>query len=209
MPESTVNPPYESAFVVFAADACLAVGDLRTVAEAAKRAIERAGSEPVLIFDARTSHQVEVDFRGSVADVVGRIVLRAETGACPAMAPPTQRGPGRPKLGVVAREVTLLPRHWEWLASQPGGASVTLRKLVDHARRANEGKDRIRQSQDAAYRFMATMAGDRPGFEEATRALFAGDKVGFDERTADWPIDIRNHATNLAAVALGVPASLA
>lgn len=111
------------------------------------------------------------------------------------------RGPGRPKLGVVAREVTLLPRHWEWLNGQPGGASVALRKLVDEARRANDGKDRVRQAREAAYRFMSVMAGNERGFEEATRALFAGDRERFEEFVASWPADVRDHAKRLAAAA--------
>lgn len=108
-----------------------------------------------------------------------------------------RRGRGRPKLGVVAREVTLLPRHWEWLAAQPGGASVALRKLVEEARRSQSG--RARQAQERAYHFMNAMAGDLPGFEEATRALFAGDREGFAERIAGWPTDVREHAAWLAS----------
>jgi uncharacterized protein len=94
-----------------------------------------------------------------------------------------------------------MPRHWEWLASQPGGASVALRKLVEQARRANQGRDRQRRAQESAYRFLSAMAGDRPGFEEATRALFAGKQEQFDEIVELWPIDVRNHAKKLAAVA--------
>jgi hypothetical protein len=104
---------------------------------------------------------------------------------------------------VVAREVTLLPRHWQWLSSQPGGASVALRKLVEEARRANASKDRVRRSQDAAYRFMSVLAGDAPGFEEAARALFAGDGNRFNQRVADWPAEVRDYARTLARVALG------
>jgi hypothetical protein len=114
----------------------------------------------------------------------------------------TPRGPGRPKLGVVAREITLLPRHWEWLASQPGGASVALRKLVEHATRANAGKDRVRASQNAAYRFISVMAGDRVGFENTARALFAGDAAAFNRLVDAWPKDIRDYAKRLAADAL-------
>jgi hypothetical protein len=110
-------------------------------------------------------------------------------------APPKK--PGRPKLGVVAREVTLLPRHWEWLADQPGGASVALRKLVEHARKANAGVDRRRRAQEAAYRFLSAMAGDEPGFEEATRALFAGRREDFEANMALWPEDVREHARKL------------
>ena len=103
---------------------------------------------------------------------------------------------------MVAREITLLPRHWDWLASQPGGASVALRKLVEHAARANVGKDRIRASQNAAYRFMSVMAGDRVGFEDASRALFAGDGATFDRLVSAWPADIATHLKTLAAEAM-------
>ena len=108
------------------------------------------------------------------------------------------RGPGRPKLGVVAREITLLPRHWEWLAQQAGGASVAIRKLVEEARRTGEDKDRIRQAQEAAYRFMSAMAGNRPHYEDAIRALFADDPAGFEKLIAEWPADVRDHALTLA-----------
>jgi hypothetical protein len=139
-----------------------------------------------------------VDFRGSAEDVLRRLAQTEGNQATP----DGPRGPGRPKLGVVAREITLLPRHWDWLNAQPGGASVALRKLVEEARRANGGKDRVRQSQEAAYRFMSIMAGNRPGFEEATRALFAGHRDRFDQLIAPWPKDVRHHARKLAADAL-------
>jgi hypothetical protein len=109
------------------------------------------------------------------------------------------RGPGRPKLGVVAREITLLPRHWNWLNSQPGGASVTIRKLVEHALRANAGKDRIRAAQNAAYRFMSAIAGNRKGFEDSARALFASDAATFHRLIDTWPKDIRHQTAKLAA----------
>lgn len=164
----------------------IAQGGLPEVAQAVKPVVDRQGRLPVLIFDADTSQIVEVDFRGSTDDVLQRLIE-----------PP--RGPGRPKLGVVAREVTLLPRHWEWLNTQPGGASVALRKLVEEARRANESLDRIRHFRESAYRFIRTMAGDEPGFEEATRALFAGNRSGFERHSSKWPADVRDHARTLAA----------
>jgi hypothetical protein len=98
---------------------------------------------------------------------------------------------------VTAREVTLLPRHWEWLAAQPGGASVTLRKLVEDARRNAGAQQKLRHAQEAAYRFMSAMAGDYPGFEEATRALFADDRDRFEQHMTEWPVDIRNYAIRL------------
>jgi hypothetical protein len=164
-------------------------------------------SDPVLIFDDRTGRLVDIDFRGTEAEMLGRLV---EQGGGPADTailegvgekPGAARRPGRPKLGVVAREVTLLPRHWDWLAGQPGGASVALRKLVDEARQAGRDKDRVRLAREAVDRFMAAMAGDRPGFEEATRALYAGDRGRFDQLVQGWPADIRDHARTLAAAA--------
>jgi hypothetical protein len=100
---------------------------------------------------------------------------------------------------VVGREVTLLPRHWEWLASQPGGASVTLRRLVEAARRNEAGHDRVREQQESVYRFMTHLAGDAPGYEEAVRALYARNAGAFETHTASWPNDVREHARALAA----------
>ncbi len=149
----------------------------------------------MLIFDDVTSELIEVDFRGSAEDVGRRIAAEV---------PAELRKPGRPKLGVVAREVTLLPRHWDWLASQPGGASVALRKLVEQARTSNQGKDRRRRAQEAAYRFLSAMVGNEPGFEEATRALFSGKGDRFDEMVKAWPEDVREHGKKLAAAVFAV-----
>lgn len=182
----------------------IASGDVRDVALKAKAAIDRYKWAQVLIFDDITSALVEVDFRGSAADVLKRIDDQAASATHASEPPETDgetRRPGRPKLGVVGREVTLMPRHWDWLASQPGGASVTLRKLVEQARRANQGTDRKRRAQESAYRFLSAMAGNEPGFEEALRSLFAGKRKRFDQIVEPWPIDVREHAKKLAAVA--------
>ncbi|MGN1289663.1 MAG: DUF2239 family protein, partial [Bradyrhizobium sp.] len=152
----------------------------------------------VLVFNGRTSALVDIDFRGSVDDVLARLPKPARPLDEEPAVPATPRGPGRPKLGVVAREITLLPRHWDWLAQQKGGASVAIRKLVDDARRSSGDKDRTRAAQDAAYRFMTTMAGNRPHYEEAIRALFAHDRRRFATLIADWPADIRDHTIGLA-----------
>ena len=168
----------------------VASGPLVEVAPAFKRAIEGSG-EGVFLFDDATGRAFDIDIRGSAAEVVAR--LKKLAAHVPAE---ESRGPGRPKLGVVAREVTLLPAQWEWLAAQPGGASVTLRKLVDEARRSP--KVRARAARDAAYHFMSAIAGDRPGFEEASRALFAGDRAKLATQMAAWPRDVREHVTRLA-----------
>lgn len=176
----------------------IASGPLAKVAAKVKAIVDSGEPSTILIFDDLTAEPVEVDFSGSPDDVVARL---NELSASAPAAPPEQRGPGRPKLGVVAREVTLLPRHWEWLARQPGGASVALRKLIDEARRANGDQDRRREAQAAAYRFMSVLAGNEPGFEEAARALFAGNEARFGEVIVAWPRDIRDHAEKLATPA--------
>jgi hypothetical protein len=196
-----MNPAPEAAYIAFEGDHCIGSGDLRDVARSARQALGREPLAPILIFNGRTSALVDVDFRGSVDDVLARIPLPEPSAAEDDTAVAAPRGPGRPKLGVVAREITLLPRHWDWLAQQKGGASVAIRKLVDEARRNNEGSDRIRIAQEAAYRFMSTMAGNRPHFEEAIRALFAGDAKRFEQLIAEWPADVRDHAAKLAAPA--------
>jgi hypothetical protein len=186
----------------------IAVGELPEVALETKAVLDRGERAPILIFDDTTSEQIEIDFRGTTADVLRRLADRSDE-STPATAhepnrdevPAVPRGPGRPRLGVVAREVTLLPRHWEWLGRQPGGASVALRKLVEDARRTSAPADRRRRAQEAAYRFLSAMAGNLPGFEEANRALFAGDAARFHEQTETWPADVRDHARRLAASA--------
>ncbi|QND73899.1 DUF2239 family protein [Tardiphaga robiniae] len=183
-------------FSAFAGPKLLASGPLAEVAIAIKIATG-AIADPIVIFDNATGKSLDIDLRGSHREVVAR--LPQPSTAEPATEASTEpRGRGRPKLGVVAREVTLLPRHWEWLGTQPGGASVALRKLVEEARRASGDRDRQRAARDAAYHFMSTMAGDRPGFEEASRALFAGDRRRFTELIANWPVDIRDHIVILA-----------
>lgn len=181
----------------------IASGDLKEVALKAKAILDRTKYAQVLIFDDATSELIEVDFRGTPASMLHRIAEPAAQSNEPNRIEPNQeeRGPGRPKLGVVAREVTLLPRHWDWLATQPGGASVALRKLVEQARHANQGRDRLRRAQEAAYRFLSAMAGNEPGFEEAIRALFAHKPKHFDEIVEPWPRDVRDHARKLAAIA--------
>lgn len=178
----------------------IASGDLEHVAERVKTIVDRGQSSLVVIFDAATSRVIDLDLRGSIDDVLRRVGAMRR-GAEMTPDPSAPRGPGRPRLGVVAREVTLLPRHWEWLNGQPGGASVALRRLVEDARRTHAGKDRVRQAQESAYRFMSTMAGNLPGFEEAARALFGGKQDRFAEEISGWPNDIREHALVLAATA--------
>jgi hypothetical protein len=185
-------------FIAFEGDRCIASGNLRDVVSAAKETLDRRREASILIFDGMTGGPIDTDFRGTIDDVLTRLPKTPIAPGADDAAPYAPRGPGRPKLGVVAREVTLLPRHWEWLNAQRGGASVALRKLVDEARSASGDRDRERAARDAAYRFMSAMAGDLPGFEEASRALFAGDRLRFEQHTVAWPEDIRAYAIGKA-----------
>ncbi|MFD1624945.1 DUF2239 family protein [Azospirillum griseum] len=183
--------------IAFAGSRRIAMGPLATLARAVKAHSDGGDTAPILVFEAATSARVELDLRGSLDEVLARLPQPAPVEAA------RKNGPGRPKLGVVSREVTLLPRHWDWLATQPGGASVTLRKLVEEAKRASQDKDRARRALDAVHRFMTVMAGDLPNYEEATRALFAQDADRFTALIQPWPDDIRAHTAALAATLTG------
>lgn len=164
----------------------LAFGPIAEVAVAVRAALEDDPAAQILTFDDATGRVVDLDLRGAPADIRDRY---APT--------PEPRSRGRPKLGVQAREVTLLPRHWEWLAAQPGGASAALRRLIDEARKRGVGERQL--AQERAYRFMNALAGNLPGFEEATRALFAADWPGFEAAMASWPGGVRAYAISMAA----------
>lgn len=196
----------------------LAAGALREVARIVWRAMKDTppSNDAVLVFDDATGRVIDLEMRGDESDMLANLDARSReraersTDAEPpdvtarpqkhegSPAEQAPRGRGRPKLGVVAREITLLPRHWEWLATQPGGASVALRRLVDSARRMHADDDRATGSRDAAYRFMHAIAGDLAGFEEAIRALFRHDEVRFRALIDSWPAAIRAYSTRLA-----------
>jgi hypothetical protein len=196
---------YPESCTAFAGPRRIGSGNAPQVAAAIRRAMDAGESDTVLVFDDATGRAVDFDLRGTVADVLARIETIERVAAARAATPDPQaapsaepRGRGRPKLGVVAREVTLLPRHWDWLAAQPGGASAVLRRLVDAARREGEERRQAQAARDAAYHAMTALAGDLPGYEEALRALFAGDRAGCAGRTAGWPPDIRAYVLRLA-----------
>lgn len=193
-----MEPKMDRNYTAFADSKKIASGNVLDVAAKVKKYLMKETKSQVLIFDDSNSAQVEIDFRGTPENVTRRLEnLLAES-----TDPSKKTGPGRPKLGVTAKEVTLLPDHWEWLARQPGGASVTLRKLVEEAKKKNHSKDLLRQAQEAAYKFMTVMAGDLPQYEEALRALYAGEAKKFEKMISAWPKDIQEHSLHLAKFAL-------
>jgi hypothetical protein len=178
-----MRPP-EQTYTAFVGDRKIASGG---VAAVLGRALEhRDGRKTLLVFDDLTGRQVDYDLRGSLEEVLARVEGRERA------------GPGRPKLGVVSREVSLLPRHWDWLEAQPNGISAALRRLVDEARKRAPAAERARAARDAASRFMWAMAGNLPGFEEASRALFADERDRLEELTRRWPKDVRSHVVRMA-----------
>jgi len=174
--------PAPLSYSAFAGNRLIAFGRLADVLTASKAYLDTSDDPQLLIFEDSSGQQLDFDFSGSLEEVLRR-----------ALPPPERTGPGRPKLGVVSREISLLPRHWEWLEAEPLGLSASLRRLVDEARKKNPGERRARKGREALNRFMTAMAGNFPNYEEATRALFAPDPARFEELIAEWPEDIRAH----------------
>jgi hypothetical protein len=178
-------------YSVFAGERRVLAGELRTVLVALKERFDSDPGESILVFEDHSGRQIDFDLRGALEEVLAR-----------ALPEPSRTGPGRPRLGVVSREVSLLPRHWDWLELQPNGASAALRRLVEEAKKRDPEGDRVRLAIEAANRFMTAMAGNLPHYEEASRALFAKDQERFAHLIREWPHDIRAHLSRLVARAL-------
>ncbi|MGE6575079.1 DUF2239 family protein [Paenibacillus xylanexedens] len=190
--------PAQISCTAFLEKDCFAKGTLHYVVGIVKDTLEDSKFVQLLIFDDLTGKPLDIDFRGKTAEVLERLNSQAGHISDTKENEQPSRRVGRPKLGVVSGEVTLLPRHWDWLKAQPGGASVTLRKLVDEARRLGENESKVRAAQEASYHFMTAMAGDSPQYEEALRALYAGNKDHFYGLIDDWTPDIRDYIKTLA-----------
>jgi len=175
--------PTAATHIAFAGTRQIAAGALSDVLPVLKQRFDENRADTVLVFEVESGRQVDFDLRGSLEEVLLRAL------------PAPGKGPGRPRLGVLSREVSLLPRHWDWLEEQPSGASAALRRLVEQAIKHEPGKERARRLRAATSRFLTSMAGDRPNFEEACRALFAGDTESFERLVDKWPKDIRDFAT--------------
>jgi uncharacterized protein len=187
----------KQSYTAFIGHKLLAHGPLEKVVLKVKHQSEENPTATVLVFSDSTGKQMDFDLSGTEKDILKRLNVYIDTNE-----PVSQSGPGRPKLGVVSREISLLPRHWEWLSNQPGGASVTLRRLVDETRKQSTGKEQIKKAQERTYTFLSSIAGNLSNYEEALRALFAKNAKGFEANISEWPKDIKSHARKLAAPAL-------
>jgi len=176
-----------SELVAFVGDTQVAGGSPPEVARMMRLLTKTGADKPMLVFDATSGRQVDLDVRETDAQLLERF---AGSSVVPAR--------GRPKLGVIPREVTLLPRHWDWLAEQPGGASATLRRLVEEARRTHRERDAARLAGEAVDRFMSAMTGNLAGHEEASRAFWRKERERFMQVTDAWPADVREHVRRLA-----------
>ena len=190
-------------YTAFAGNRLIASGGLKPMLLQTKQRLDRGETDPVLIFEDQTGAQIDFDWRGSADDVLARLPLHPWF-ASPEAQGQLRMGPGRPKLGVVCKDVSMLPRHWAWLEEQPGGISVTLRRLVDEARRRGQGKHLARNAREAAGKFMWAIAGNLVNFEEASRALFAKDEKRLGALIHDWPEDIRDHVRRLVEEAVRI-----
>ena len=186
-------------YVAFAGDEIIARGEITEVVRRCKTRLDGGEESRIALYDDANGRAIDIDYSGGAAEVLARLgdhPILGESVRKPPAGPPDQttkmpRGRGRPKLGVVAREITLLPRHWEWLGGQSGSASAALRRLVETARKDGADREQVRKTVEAAHRFMWDIAGDQPGFEDASRALFAKDFKLFVERISRWPEGVR------------------
>ena len=176
-------------YTVFAGERRVASGPLQNLLPQLKEWVDSHPNELALVFEDGTGKQTDFDLRGTIEDVLSRAHVAPKP------------GPGRPKLGVVSREVTLLPRHWEWLERAPNGASGAIRRLIDEERKRTPGLQESRMAKDAAARFLSAVAGNLAGYEEASRSLYAGDREGFERNSRGWPEDVRDYAFKLASPA--------
>lgn len=186
----------ERTYSAFEGHTLIASGEVKTVVLGTKDRFDRNQGAALLIFEDQTGAQIDFDLAGTPDEVIARLANHPMF-ASSASKTVERAGPGRPKLGVTSREISLLPRHWEWLDQQPGGVSVALRKLVEEARKRGQGKAQARTLRDAAGKFMWAMAGNLPDFEEASRALYASDLEKLEALIAPWPEDLRKHIERL------------
>lgn len=172
----------------------LSKGSLEDVVLKVKKRFEKSPASQIVIYSDATGKSMDFNFHGSEKEVLKRL----EVYTTPESATAVSSGPGRPKLGVISREVSLLPKHWEWLATQSGGASNTLRKLVEESMKKTSGVNTVKTAQERTYKFMSVEAGDLENYEEALRALYRKDKERFSSEIKTWPRDVQKHIIELS-----------
>ena len=172
----------------------LSQGFLEDVVLKVKKRLEKSPESQIVIYSDATGKSMDFNFQGSEKEVLKRL----EVYTTPENTTEASSGPGRPKLGVISREVSLLPKHWEWLATQSGGASNTLRKLVEENMKKTSGVLTVKTAQERTYKFMSVEAGDLENYEEALRALYRKDKERFTSEIKTWPRDVQKHILELA-----------
>ncbi len=188
-------------YAAFESHKLIARGPLEKVALETRKRLRQNGEFPILIFSELTGRPVDIDLRGSESDVIARLrMFRNQTSD---QSSAQTQGVGRPRLGVVAREISLLPHHWEWLINQEGGSSSTLRTLIEEKIKRSDleksqEKNRVKQAQEVTFKFLNAIAGDLPKFEEVTRYLYRKDHSRFQELMSDWPKDIVKQALRLS-----------
>jgi hypothetical protein len=187
-----------SYFMAFSGTRCVAWGPLAEVITRTKEQLGEDEQTLPLFFSDESGEQVDFDLRGTSDEAVARLSEHPLFAAQPEA---KRSGPGRPKLGVVSREVSLLPRHWEWLEAQRGSVSVVLRALVEEASKRHGTAHVAYKARAAAGKFMWTIAGNLPDFEEASRALYAKDDARLHELVEAWPPDVRHHVLRLVDLA--------
>ncbi|MDO9181477.1 MAG: DUF2239 family protein [Bacteriovorax sp.] len=183
-------------YTAFDGNKLLFQGPLSDIVLKIKKRLGKAENSSILIFSDSTGKTMDFNFQGNERDVQRRLEVYVTEEV-----PKDNSGPGRPKLGVISREVSLLPRHWEWLATQSGGASSTLRTLVEEAKKKLTNGNQIKQAQERTYKFISAIAGDFEGYEEALRALYKRDENNFLIQIQGWPNDVKNHAIEMATPA--------
>lgn len=193
---STANTPSEElTYAAFKKEKLIAEGDLKKVILKTKRELMRSPESAILIFSNETGKTMDFNFQGSENEVLSRLEVFLEPKI---EIDPKEKKVGRPSLGVISREVSLLPKHWEWLACQSGGASAEIRRLVEKAMKQTQAASTVKMAQEKTFRFLNTIAGNFPNFEEAIRSLYRRDLNAFEQIIKFWPVDIKDHALHLS-----------
>lgn len=180
-------------YTAFDNTSIIAHGSLRDVILKTKKILGKSENSSFLIFSDSTGKTIDFNFQGTEKEILKRLeIFVSNSDEKIELA-----RPGRPKLGVISREISLLPRHWEWLATQSSGASSSIRNLIEDAIKKSTSKVSLKQQQEKVYRVMTTLAGDLDGYEEAIRSLYKRDRESFIKFTKGWSKDLRSYLEKL------------